>query len=157
MFYTQRDAALTFLNPTNIRQLWQRRTMEAKLEAVELKAYPKELSGDRRVYVIQGSVINRSPGPQSLIKVRGELFGSDGASVSSREVFCGNVLSENELATLPLATIEARLQNEVGEGLRNVDIAPKAKVPFMVVFPAPPVDVAKFSVTVTEARAGSGS
>ncbi len=157
LFYTKRDAALTFLNPTHIRQLWQRRTMEAKLEAVELKGYYKDLPADRRVFVIQGSVTNRSANPQSLIKVRGELFGPDGASVTSSEVFCGNVLSENELATLPLATIESRLQNEVGEGLRNVDIAPQAKVPFMVVFPAPPADVAKFNVTVTEAQAGSGS
>ena len=157
LFYTKRDAALTFLNPSHIRQLWQRRAMEAKLEAVELQGYYKDLPADRRVFVIQGSVTNRSQDRQSLIKVRGELFGPDGASVISSEVFCGNVLSENELATLPLATIAARLQNEVGEGLRNVDIAPKAKVPFMVVFPSPPADVAKFNVTVTEAQAGSGS
>jgi len=157
LFYTQRDAAFTFFSPARIRQLWERRVVEAKLEAVEVQGYYKDLPADRRVFVIQGSVTNRSPGPQSLIKVRGELFGADGASLARREVFCGNVLSETELATLPLATIEARLQNEVGEGLRNVDIAPQAQVPFMVVFPAPPADVEKFNVVVTEARSGSGS
>jgi predicted Zn finger-like uncharacterized protein len=157
LVYTKKEAAFTFLSPTKIRELWQRRNTEAKLEAVDLQAYSKDLPADRRVYIIQGNVLNRSPSPQSLIKVRGELFGPDGASVARRDVFCGNVLSENELATLPLSTIEARLNNEVGEGLRNVDIAPKSKVPFMVVFPDPPVDVTKFNVIVTEARAGSDS
>lgn len=155
--YKHPDKALTFLNPSKIRALWRMRQMEAHFGVEGLRGYYKDLSADRNVFVIRGDVANRSTGPRSLIRVKGNLFGPDGRTLATREVYCGNVLTEMELATLPIETIEARLQNEVGQTLSNVDISPGSRVPFMVVFPSPPEGVEKFNVTVTEARAGSGS
>ncbi|MBI5441162.1 MAG: hypothetical protein HY900_08120, partial [Deltaproteobacteria bacterium] len=66
--------------------------------------------------------------------------------------YCGNVLNDRELATLPRETIEARLQNQVGEALSNVDIAPGNKVPFMLIFTPPPESVDKFDVSVSAVR-----
>lgn len=149
--------AFTFFSPSKIRALWHARQMEAQLAVEELRGYYRDLPGGRQVFVIQGGVANKSAGPRSLIRVRGNLFDAAGKTVASREVYCGNVLTETELATLPMETVQARLQNEVGQTLSNVDIAPGSRVPFMVVFPSPPEGVEKFNVAVTEARHGSGS
>jgi predicted Zn finger-like uncharacterized protein len=155
--YRHPDKALSFLNPSQIRNLWQKHTIEAQLGKEDLQGYYKDLPAGRRLFVIRGKVVNRSSGPQSLILVEGNLFDTDGRNVASQAVFCGNVLSDAELATLPAETIEARLQNKVGEGFSNIDIAPGARVPFMVVFPTPPAGVEKFNVTVKAAQAGSSS
>ncbi|GAB4262069.1 MAG: hypothetical protein Kow0092_12140 [Deferrisomatales bacterium] len=149
--------AFTFLRPSSLRTLWHTRTMEAQLGLEGLKGYYRDLPGDRRFFVIEGEVVNRSGSARSLIRVQGTLFGANGSALDRQAVYCGNVLTEHELASLPEETIEARLQNEVGRTLSNVDIAPGHRVPFMVVFPSPPEGVEKFNVTVTEARDGSGS
>lgn len=156
-FYHFSDEAFTFLNPSQIRKLWRHQAVEAEFGKEDLKGYYKEMSAGRRVFVIQGLVVNRSSAAQSLIRVEGHLYGREGRQVATRSAYCGNVLSDRDLASLPVETIEARLQNQMGEAFKNVDIAPGARVPFMLVFPSPPPDVEKFSVTVTEARIGSKS
>jgi predicted Zn finger-like uncharacterized protein len=155
--YRYPDAAFSFLHPSQIRKLWQRRAIEAEFGKEELKGYYKDLPAGRRMFVIRGTVVNRSSSAQSLIRVEGLLYARDGKTVASRTVFCGNVLSDRDLTNLPFQTVEARLQNQMGEAFNNVDIAPGARVPFMVVFPSPPEGIEKFSVTVTEAKVGSKS
>ncbi len=155
--YEHPDKALTFLNPANLRVLWQKRQMEAKFGKEALKGYYLDLSGASRAFVVRGEVANRSPEPQSLIQVRVELFGPDGASLASKEAYCGNVVTDREITSLSEQTVEERLQNQVGQGLSNVDIAPGAKVPFTVVFARPPENVEKYNVTVAASKAGSGS
>jgi predicted Zn finger-like uncharacterized protein len=151
------DEALSFLSASNIRKLWQRHAIEAEFGKEELKGYYKDLPTGRRMFVIQGLVVNRSPAARSFIRVEGQLYGKDGKAVASKTVYCGNVLSDKDLAGLPVQTIESRLQNQMGEAFNNVDIAPGARVQFMVVFPSPPPGVEKFSVTVAEAKMGSKS
>jgi hypothetical protein len=155
--YKHPEKAFSFLNPAKIRTLWRTHKMEAQLGKEDLQGYYKEFPAGRRYFVIKGKVVNRSSVPQSLIRVQGNLFGSGGRTVASRAVFCGNVLTEKELKALSAETIESRLQNKVGEGFSNMDIAPGGRVPFMVVFPSPPEDVDKFNVTVTATESGSSS
>jgi hypothetical protein len=155
--YKHPEKAFSFLDPAKIRTLWRTHKMEAQLGKEDLQGYYKEFPAGRRYFVIKGKVVNRSSGPQSLIRVQGNLFGPDGRTVASRAVYCGNVLTEKELKALSTETIESRLQNKVGEGFSNMDIAPGGRVPFMVVFPSPPKDVDTFNVTVTAAESGSTS
>lgn len=147
--------ALTFLNPSRVRELWHSRDVEARFVAEGVQGYALDVPG-RRVFVIQGRVVNKSGAPQSLIRVKGNLFGPGGAATATSEVYCGNVLDKRELAALPWATVEARLQNQVGEALSNVDIAPGAKVPFMLVFRSPAAKVENFNVLVSAWRGGTG-
>lgn len=149
--------ALTFLDPSRIREIWRERDNEARLATEDVKGYAQMLAGGRRAFIVRGKVVNHSGTPQGLIRVRANLFGQDGSRVAVSEVYCGNVLSERELSTLSRAAVEARLQNQVGEALSNVDIAPGAKVPFMVIFLSPPARVEKFNVQVTASRRGSGA
>jgi predicted Zn finger-like uncharacterized protein len=149
--------AFTGFNPQRIRELWRNRDVEARFATEDVKGFGQDLPGGRRVFVIRGRVVNKSGTAQGLIRVKGNLFGRDGSPIATSEVYCGNLLSDHELAALPRATIEARLRNQVGEALSNVDIAPGGKVPFMLVFPAPPGKVENFNVLVSAWRAGSGS
>lgn len=149
--------AFTFLNPNKVRTLWQRRQIEARLGVEGLSGYYRDLRGGRRVFVIRGEVVNRSSGSQSLIQVQGSLFGKDGQTLATREVFCGNVLSDAELEGLSDRDIEARLQNEVGDAMQNMEVAPGARVPFTVVFPSPPDGVDKFSARPVDSRSDSGT
>lgn len=155
--FAYRQDGLTFLNPSAIRELWRSRKMEARLSVENLQGYYRTVAGGRRFFLIRGEVMNKAGSAQGIIRVKGRLFGPRGAEIASREVYCGNVLTDGDLANLSREAIEARLQNQVGEALSNVDIAPSAKVPFMVVFPSPPDGVEKYVVSVTEAKAGSGS
>ena len=147
--------AFTFLSPQKIRDLWRRHQVEARLAVENLEGFYRDLPGGRRVFVIRGEVLNRSDIPQSLIRVKGNLFDARGRTVASREVFCGNVLGDRELATLSAEAIDARLQNEVGNALQNMDIGPGGRVPFMVVFLPAPEGVTTYNVEVTEAREGA--
>jgi len=155
--YRHPDKAFTFLSPTKIRALWQRRQIEARFNREGLSGDYLNLSAGRRAFVIRGDLINRSTSPQSLLRVQGILYGSDGSVVASREVFCGNVLSDGELSSLSDETIEARLQNEVGQAMSNMEVPPGGRVPFMVVFPSPPDGVEKFDAYPVGARAGAGN
>ncbi|MHB8766649.1 MAG: DUF3426 domain-containing protein [Deferrisomatales bacterium] len=146
--------AFTLFSPQALRGLWQSRQMEARLGVEALKGFYRDLPGSRKAFVIRGEVVNRSTAPQGLIRVQGNLFGADGQGLDSKEVYCGNVLTDAELATLPPDAVEGRLQNEVGEALSNVDISPGGRVPFMVVFLSAPAGVEKFNVSVTAARSG---
>ncbi len=147
--------AFTFLSPSKIRALWHRRAVGARLAVQNVEGYYRDLAGGRRVFVIRGEVWNRSQAAQSLVRVRGNLFDDRGRTLASREVYCGNVLTERDLATLSPADLEARLQNEVGEGLSNMDIRPGGRVPFMVVFLPAPEGAVKFNAEVVEAREGA--
>ncbi len=149
--------AFTFLNPTRIRALWQSRQIEARFNVEGLSGDYLNLSSGRRAFVIRGDLINRSTNPQSLLRVEGTLYGSNGAALASREVFCGNVLSEAEMSSLSDQTIEARLQNEVGQAMSNMEVPPGGRVAFMVVFPSPPDGVEKFSARPVGAKAGAGT
>jgi len=143
--------AFSFLNVAKIKSLLLQRKIEADFGIENLKGYYRDMPNNRQVFLIKGVITNKSQKTRGMIRVRANLFNSDGDKVESREVYCGNELTDSELATLPVETIESRLQNQVGEGLSNIDIAPGAKVRFMVVFLPPPSGVAKFNVNVLSA------
>ena len=147
--------AFTFLRPDRIRALWHRKQVHTRLSIQDLEGFYREFPGGRKVFVIRGQIWNRSGTTQSLIRIRGNLFDEQGRPLASKEVFCGNLLGERELASLDPKAIDARLMNEVGDGLRNVDIAPGARVPFMVVFVPAPEGVSSYNVEVTESREGA--
>ncbi|MBI5018016.1 MAG: zinc-ribbon domain-containing protein [Deltaproteobacteria bacterium] len=155
--YRYPDKAFSLLNLNWVREIWRNRETETRFVTEDVRGYAQTLPGGRRAFLIRGTIVNHSTTPQGLVRVRGNLFAADGSKLASSEVYCGNVLSDQELATLPRASIEARLQNQVGEALSNVDIAPGGKVPFMVVFLSPAARVEKFNVQVTASRAGSGA
>lgn len=104
-----------------------------------------------RLYIIQGQVKNEYNGPRSYIRVTGRVYANGRKFQRAAKAYCGNVIPADELAKLPLADIQQRLNNRMGLDNSNVQVAPGQVVPFMVVFGdlPPDVELQEFAVEIS--------
>ncbi len=109
-----------------------------------------------RLFVIEGKIQNAYTEPRSFVKVTGKLFQKGGTLAGSSTVFCGNVLSGEELGSMDLTTMNRRLQNSFGERKSNLKIESGATVPFMIVFANLANNLDEFTVEVAGSAAGKG-
>ena len=84
--------------------------------------------------IITGRVRNSYPAPRSFIRLRGLLLDQNGNTLADRFIYAGNLISEEDLTTLPKDEIMARLNIKGGQNSQNMNITPGQEVPFMVVF-----------------------
>jgi hypothetical protein len=115
----------------------------------QLRGYYIDNINVGRIFVIEGKAINNSSEAKSFIKVKGALFDSMGNKLAEREVYCGNILSGEELMELVADQINYRLNNPGGDPSVNLNIPPQKSIPFMVVFFDLPEDIKKFNVETT--------
>jgi predicted Zn finger-like uncharacterized protein len=94
-----------------------------------------KLTGD--LLVISGEAVNNFGKPRAAIQVKGMVFGADGEVISSKNAFCGNPLTEEQLETMTMEKIEAAMANQFGDSLANMEIAPGKAIPFVVVIAKP--------------------
>jgi hypothetical protein len=109
-----------------------------------------------QLFVIEGKVQNAYSEPRSFVKVTGKLFQKGGVLAGSATVFCGNLLSGQELGSMDLATMNRRLQNSFGEQKSNLKIKAGSMVPFMIVFANLPDNLDEFTVEVAGSATGQG-
>jgi predicted Zn finger-like uncharacterized protein len=108
-----------------------------------------------QLFVIKGTAINGFPESRSAIAVKGVLFGEKGEPLLQQTVFCGNPLDETALRTLPFTKIEESMNNQFGDSLSNLNVAPGKAIPFTIVFKNLPAGLAEFTVEVADSRPGS--
>ena len=99
-----------------------------------------------KILIITGMVRNSYPEARSFIKLRGILSGSGGAVLADRFIYAGNILTENELTTLPILEIQSRLNVRGGRSGLNVNVQPNAEIPFMLVFDKVPQGRESYSI-----------
>ena len=63
-------------------------------------------------------------------------------------VFCGNIISDIDLANAEQAIIQERLQNRSGDNGTNEKVAPGDAIPFMIVFSNLPDNLEEFTLEV---------
>ena len=102
--------------------------------------------------VVTGRAKNSGNLPRSYIRLRGSLHDKDGKVLSTKDVFCGNYLSDEDLMGLSMQGIEKRLNLEKGLKNTNVDIPPGHSVTWMVVFDRIPKEATQWAVNVAGAR-----
>ncbi|MDD5286569.1 MAG: DUF3426 domain-containing protein [Desulfuromonadaceae bacterium] len=107
--------------------------------------------------VISGEALNEYPKPRAAIQVKGMIFDAKGQILASKSAFGGNILTDEQLATLPLEKIETAMANQFGDSLANLEIAPGKKVSFMIVIASPPKDGKDFGVEPTGSTVATGS
>ncbi|PLX98722.1 MAG: hypothetical protein C0623_11555 [Desulfuromonas sp.] len=107
------------------------------------------------IFIIEGSVKNEFKETRSAIAVRGILYGQSGKPTMRKKVYCGNILSDEELQTLDIDTIAERLDNQFGDSLSNLDVSPGVELPYVIVFGKLPDNLAEFNVEVAESAPGS--
>lgn len=63
--------------------------------------------------------------------------------------YCGNSLSDEQIASLPMAKIEAAMNNQFGDSLSNLGVQPGNRIPFVIVLARIPGEATDFTVEVT--------
>ena len=106
-----------------------------------------------KIFVIVGQVRNEYDHPRSNIKITGKLYRNGKALVKSATVYCGNMLSDADLARMDIRAIGKRLQNRFGDNRSNIKVKTGKTIPFLIVFNKLPANVDEYTVEV----AGSSS
>ena len=102
-----------------------------------------------KLFVVSGKVKNGYAENRGMITLEGKIFSTGKVPVNSEKVYCGNVMSDLELANLEWDKIKERLFNRLGDNRSNVKIEPGKSIPFMVVFSGLPEDLEEFTIEVT--------
>jgi predicted Zn finger-like uncharacterized protein len=105
-------------------------------------------------FVIQGVVVNRYPGPRSLIRVEASILDAKGRTVTSRQAYAGNPFTQGELAGRPMTFLQEGMDRREGKEKQNVGIASGGGVPCMVVFQDLPEDISEFTVEAVGSSPG---
>jgi predicted Zn finger-like uncharacterized protein len=111
-----------------------------------LNYFYRKNSKEGELLIITGRVRNSYPEPRSFIRLRGLLLDQHGNTLADRFVYAGNLISEEDLATLPKEEIMARLNIKGGRNGQNMNIAPGQEVPFMVVFDKAPTNKDEYQI-----------
>jgi len=98
------------------------------------------------LFVIKGNAKNDYKNPRSYIRVVGKLYAKGKKLSKTETVFCGNIVSEQDIANLEPAVSKKRLQNRIGDKKSNVKVKPGSTIPFMVIFENPSLDLDEFTV-----------
>lgn len=99
-------------------------------------------------FVIRGEAVNNFKKPRASIQIKVSLLGPGGTNLVTKSAFCGNSLSNDQLATLPLAKIEEAMNNQFGDSLVNLGLKPGETIPFVVVVSPVPKDATDYTVLV---------
>lgn len=114
----------------------------------EYKFVENEISGE--ILVVTGNVTNRYDHPRSNVHVKGTLYNSTGEVIVTSSAYCGNMLTDSDLTTLELKTINERLNNRMGDDNLNTGIETGKNIPFTVVFSGLSEDISELTVEVLE-------
>lgn len=107
-----------------------------------------------QLFVIRGKATNEYSETRSAIAVKGILY-NDGQPLLQQTVFCGNSLSAEDLRTMPFAKIEESMNNQFGDSLSNLNVAPGKSIPFTIVFKNLPPQLAEYTVEAVDSKPGS--
>ncbi len=101
-----------------------------------------------QIFVIQGKIKNEYSQPRSHIKVTGKLYQKGNKMAKQATVYCGNVLTDSDLAAMDISTIQKKLMNQTGERRTNFKVKTGKTVPFMIVFDNLPKNLDEYTVEV---------
>lgn len=108
-------------------------------KSVNARFIDNSISG--QIFVISGKVKNEL---SKQIKIRGTLITKNGKVAKVAIANCGNVISETELKSLDIGTIQTRLSSDVRGNKQN------SNIPFMIVFSNLPVDLDYYEVEIID-------
>ena len=104
------------------------------------------------IRVVEGTAVNQADYPVSRIIIKGEIVDAYAVVLGERATYAGNVLTDEELTTLPEEAILSRLSQPEGSNNSNDKIVPNGMIPFMIVFTREPAEVIKTTVKTAGAE-----
>lgn len=127
----------------------------SQIRLTNLRGFFVQNNGEGQIFAISGEAVNDSSASRSAISIKGVLFDEKGKPLLQQTVFAGNPLTEEKLRQLPFAKIEESMNNQFGDSLSNLNVAPGKSIPFTVVFKGLPPNLAEFTVEVADSKPGS--
>ena len=110
------------------------------------KHFFRQNETEGQLLVITGLAKNHYPEARSFIRLKGLLHDAKGQVLAERQVYCGNLLTEEELSTMTMEDIQKRLNARGGQEGENVNVPSGQSVRFMIVFNQIPIDLAEYTV-----------
>jgi predicted Zn finger-like uncharacterized protein len=104
------------------------------------------------VRIVEGTAVNQADYPVSRIVIKGEIVDAYAVVLGERATYAGNVLTDEELTTLPEEAIFSKLSQPEGSNNTNDKIMPNGMIPFMIVFVREPAGVIKTTVKTAGAE-----
>ncbi|MBU2621352.1 MAG: DUF3426 domain-containing protein, partial [Proteobacteria bacterium] len=98
------------------------------------------------LFIIEGNVKNDYKNSRSYIKVVGKLYAKGKKLSMTETVFCGNIVSEQDMANLEPAVLKKRLLNRSGDKKSNEKVKPGSTIPFMIIYENPSSDLDEFII-----------
>jgi len=98
------------------------------------------------LFVVTGEAVNSYRKARASIHVKVSVFGKNGVVLTQKTAYCGNRLSKEQLETLPMAKIDAIMNNQFGDSLSNLGVKPGQAISFVVAIPNVPKDAVDFGV-----------
>ncbi len=148
-FFTTQSGGLTDLLPESAKAMLGLGKKAGGL--VEIRSLEGTFLANREageIFVLKGDVFNVSSKPLATIQVRGKVYGSKGEVLVQQTVFCGNVLSGEQLALQPYSSMVKVMNNQFGETLANFQVPPGKGIPFVIVFKDVPMGAKEFGAEV---------
>jgi predicted Zn finger-like uncharacterized protein len=108
------------------------------------------------LFVISGEAVNEFAGTRAAIQVKGMIYGQNGQVLASKNAFCGNPLTSEQLATMPLDKIEAAMANQFGDSLDNLGVQPGKAIHFVIVIAKPSASAKEFGVELAGSTVATG-
>jgi predicted Zn finger-like uncharacterized protein len=123
---------------------------EVKLQDIRQRILNNYVLGQIRI--VEGTAVNQADYPISRIVIKGEIVDAYAVVLGEHASYAGNVLTDEELTTLPQDEILRRLSQREGRNNSNDRIMPTGQIPFMIVFAREPSGVIKTTVTTIGAE-----
>jgi predicted Zn finger-like uncharacterized protein len=100
------------------------------------------------LFVVTGEAVNSFRNARASILVKVSIFDKKGAVLLQKTAYCGNRLTAEQLATLPLQKIESVMNNPFGDSLSNLGVQSGSAIGFVVALANVPKEAADFGVEV---------
>ena len=121
---------------------------EIKMALSNVRGYFRINDKVGRIFIIQGLVESQHKDVRTAVLVRGRLQDAKGKVARQAVVYAGPTFTPEELRTLSLQEIQARLGSPKGPDGVNFVIAPSGTIPFMIVFANLPGNLSEFTAEV---------
>ena len=125
-------------------------TSQVKLQDIRQRILNNYVSGPIRI--VEGTAVNQADYPVSRILIKGEIVDAYAVILGERATYAGNVLTDEELISLPEEAILSKLARPEGSNNSNDKIMPNGMIPFMIVFAREPAGVIKTTVRTVGAE-----
>jgi len=102
-----------------------------------------------KLFVITGEVKNTTSKTYHSIKITAKLYSTGKKLAKSKTTFCGNVLSQKELASNDLNTINRRLGNKYATQGELIRLKSESALPFMIAIPNLPDNLEEYKVMIS--------